>query len=479
MDAFTTSPYNDSYVTLTSQHNDSYVTNTDDLPKMRLVFLVIYSVICAVGVLGNFLVLYIMIKMTKGMSVTDLYVTNLAIADVLLLILLPMYAAEMATDEWKFGPVLCKVSGCLTYISMYASIYFLALMSFDRWLAVVKAIKSRILRNLRNARIVSGTIWLIVALPFIIMPGLYRDVLVTNGRKKCSWDLSQEMYNLFVLTRTIGGFVIPLSIIAYCYVDILRFMRKQRSRMNKLKHNGNDQNKLVGMIFIVIAFFLICWLPNQIATVLQYLGLLSPRCQSISPTNQTFVNSSDPMTTAAYPSQTIESVNEDCIKSQQTAFFIHVITVCLGFSNSMLNPIIYSFMSARFRDKLFIILRVKRHRHVDNFTHVTMLRKANNNRKSPDNTALSTPNFNNDKIIMRLDQKHEQGIFPDCLQAALRGNIELREKQKESNKLVVEEVVQTTSGLSRKLFKARQETNFSTVSYSVADKGKKRVEVKQ
>ena len=65
MDAFTTSQYNDSYVTVASQLNDSYVTSTDELPKMRLVFLVVYSVICAVGVLGNFLVLYIMIKMTK------------------------------------------------------------------------------------------------------------------------------------------------------------------------------------------------------------------------------------------------------------------------------------------------------------------------------------------------------------------------------------------------------------------------------
>ena len=47
--------------------------------------------------------------LSQGMSVTDLYVTNLAVADVLLLVLLPMYAAEMATDEWKLGPVLCKV----------------------------------------------------------------------------------------------------------------------------------------------------------------------------------------------------------------------------------------------------------------------------------------------------------------------------------------------------------------------------------
>jgi len=464
MDVLTTYQYNDSFVTATTL---SEIPNSP--PKMCLVFLIVYSVICAVGVLGNFLVLYIMIKMTKGMSVTDLYVTNLAIADVLLLILLPLYAAEMATDEWNFGPVLCKVSSCLTYISMYASIYFLALMSFDRWLAVVKAIKSRILRNLRNARIVCGTIWLIVALPFIIMPGLYRDVKNRNGRKKCSWDLSPEMYNIFVLTRTIGGFIIPLSIIAYCYVDILRFMQKQRSRMNKLKNNTKDQNKLVGMIFIVIAFFLICWLPNQIATVLQYLGLLSPSCHDITPTNKTFINenSSNSMYTATTQTSTFI---EDCYKSQQTAFFIHVSTVCLGFSNSMLNPIIYSFMSARFRDKLFIILRVKRNHHVDNFTHVTFFRKATNNGKSQDNTALSTPNFNNDKIVKRLDrdQKNVQGIFPDYLQAALRGDIELKEKQKENNKLLVEEVVQSGS-LTRKLFKTRQkqETNFSTVSLAV------------
>lgn len=43
------------------------------------------------------------------MSVTDLYVTNLAVADILLLIMLPFYSIELAFDEWYFGQILCKV----------------------------------------------------------------------------------------------------------------------------------------------------------------------------------------------------------------------------------------------------------------------------------------------------------------------------------------------------------------------------------
>ena len=44
------------------------------------------------------------------MSVTDLYVVNLAIADVMLLVMLPFLSVEMLMDEWVFGNYMCKVS---------------------------------------------------------------------------------------------------------------------------------------------------------------------------------------------------------------------------------------------------------------------------------------------------------------------------------------------------------------------------------
>jgi len=444
----------------------------DDANLVNVIIPILYSLICVIGVLGNSLVLYIMTKMTSSMSVTDLYVTNLAVADILLLIMLPFYSIELAFDEWYFGQILCKMTSCLTYISLHASIYFLALMSFDRWLAVVKAVKSRLLRNLRNAKFCCAAIWLFVALPFVILPAIHRNIKVIDGKTICKWDKSNGYYEIFLLTRMIGGFIIPLSIITFCYIHIVCFMKKQRIRMKKTK-KGPEQTKLIGMIFIVITFFLICCLPNQITTTLHFFGALEPKCQKNSSpisytenisdvTSSNLSTSSYSLTTSNYilkspptakviSSPKIQEMSED--NCRNNAFLIHIITVCLAFSNSMLNPIIYSFMSARFRDKIFIIFHIKKKGQLENCTYITSVRKpiAAGLKQEAATSKYSLEKQKNLNKTREKDCKNLKGIFPDFLDTEI---VSTKDKEVRQNclALVVKEKVETENKAEKMYF---------------------------
>lgn len=67
---------------------------------------VIYSVICAVGLTGNTAVIYVILKAPKMKTVTNMFILNLAIADDLFTLVLPMNIAEHLLRYWPFGEIL-------------------------------------------------------------------------------------------------------------------------------------------------------------------------------------------------------------------------------------------------------------------------------------------------------------------------------------------------------------------------------------
>lgn len=75
---------------------------------------VLYSVAFIVGVLGNGVLLGVLVQSRRTWSVTDTFILHLGVADVLLLVTLPLWAAQSAQDRgWTFGTPLCKITGAV------------------------------------------------------------------------------------------------------------------------------------------------------------------------------------------------------------------------------------------------------------------------------------------------------------------------------------------------------------------------------
>lgn len=89
-------------------------THQDKTSSMVITF--IYFMVCAVGLCGNTLVIYVILRYAKMKTVTNIYILNLAVADVLCMMSLPFIALQLALVHWPFGEVLCRlimsVGGC-------------------------------------------------------------------------------------------------------------------------------------------------------------------------------------------------------------------------------------------------------------------------------------------------------------------------------------------------------------------------------
>ncbi|XP_037546433.1 somatostatin-like receptor F_48D10.1 [Nematolebias whitei] len=124
-----------------------------------------------VGLTGNTLAIYVVLRYAKMKTVTNIYILNLAVADELYIIGLPFLTTQNVLSYWPFGSFLCRVVMTADSMNQFTSIFCLTVMSMDRYLAVVHPIRSTKWRHPRVAKAVSAAVWavsFIVVLPVVI-----------------------------------------------------------------------------------------------------------------------------------------------------------------------------------------------------------------------------------------------------------------------------------------------------------------------
>ncbi|XP_041038607.1 type-1 angiotensin II receptor [Carcharodon carcharias] len=287
---------------------------------------VIYSIIFVMGVLGNSMVIVVIYYYLKPKTVANIFLLNLALADLIFVITLPLWAAYTAMEyHWPFGVFLCKMSATILLLNMNASIFLITCLSIDRYLAIVHPMKSRTRRTLLHAWMACIMVWLLAGLASL--PAMiFRDAFHYIGWNKtiCAFHYPEEQKNQWIfgmaLLKTFLGFLIPLLIIVTCYSLIVKSL-VQAYQIEKSKPASNEAFKL---IVAVVVSFILCWLPFQIFTFLDMLSRL----------------------------KVIKNCHIPEIVDTSIPF-----TICVAYFNSCLNPILYGFVGRTFREKFFLLLR--------------------------------------------------------------------------------------------------------------------------
>ncbi|XP_072524592.1 chemokine (C-C motif) receptor 12a [Salminus brasiliensis] len=231
---------------------------------------VFYYMNFLLSLLGNGLVLCIIYKFENLSTVTNIFLLNLVISDLLFASSLPFWAVYHKS-EWIFGHFLCKLVGSLYSIGFYSSILFLTLMTFDRYLAVVHAITAAQSRRRMYAFISSGVVWLLSLLASI------KDMVLYGVRSSNSDGLLCEetgySQETMVKWQKIGYyqqfglfFLLPLMMVFYCYGRIT--VRIVSTRMR-------EKCRAVKLIFVIIFTFFICWTPYNVVILLMAIRLSS------------------------------------------------------------------------------------------------------------------------------------------------------------------------------------------------------------
>ncbi|XP_027624749.1 C-X-C chemokine receptor type 6 [Tupaia chinensis] len=174
--------------------------------QFRKLFLpCMYLVVFVCGLVGNALVLVIYVFYQKLKSLTDVFLMNLPLADLLFVCTLPFWV-HAVLHEWVFGQAMCKLLLGVYTINFYTSMLTLTCITVDRFMAVVQATKAynQQAKRLARGKVICVLTWvtsLLVSLPQVIYGSVSAlDRLVCGYHSVCL--LTQTPFNLVKLVHS-------------------------------------------------------------------------------------------------------------------------------------------------------------------------------------------------------------------------------------------------------------------------------------
>ncbi|XP_069068665.1 cysteinyl leukotriene receptor 1 [Pleurodeles waltl] len=297
--------------------SNSNCSSIDDFRNQ--VYSTAYSMFSIFGLFGNGFALLILVKTYSQKTAFHIYMLNLTISDMLFLCTLPLRVVYYVHNgNWFFGDLLCRITSYAFYVNLYCSIFMMTAMSFSRFIAIVFPVLNLKLVNIRKAKIVCASIWFFVTLtsaPFL-MTGSYKVTSIGGNKTKCfEPPESKNASTLLILNYVslVCFFIIPFCIILVCYTLIIRALLK-----NPMTKQQTSRKKAIRMIIIVMAAFLISFMPYHIQRTVHLHFLRGGRgC-------------------------------EETIFMQKLV----VITLALAASNCCFDPLLYFFSGENFRKRL-------------------------------------------------------------------------------------------------------------------------------
>lgn len=94
-----------------------------------------YVLVVAVGVVGNYLLLYVICRTRKMHNVTNFFIGNLAFSDMLMCVTCVPFTLAYAFNPhgWVFGRSMCYLVFLIQPVTVYVSVFTLTAIAVDRW----------------------------------------------------------------------------------------------------------------------------------------------------------------------------------------------------------------------------------------------------------------------------------------------------------------------------------------------------------
>ena len=291
-----------------------------------------YVVIFLVALFGNSVGFYVVVikKESSSRSVTNLFIGNMAVADLLLTItIMPFTVAFLYRDTlWiggTLGNVTCKALFYVMPVFISASVFTMMLISFDRFYAVFYPLKEKFFQK---PKVLSAIIWISsfgLMTPNVLMfqtteeqPGVYYCLEKWPWAPPNDTDFTEthKVLKSFHICLFVVLYALPLSVTLFIYFLICRKLWLGKIPGNvtdsKIAAENRLKRKVTCLLVITCVVFAVCWFPVYVNHYFWYVR----------------------------PDQ-----------SRKLPSKVQMLFIWIAHANSALNPCLYILLNKKFRQK--------------------------------------------------------------------------------------------------------------------------------
>nr|XP_046274240.1 neuropeptide Y receptor type 2 [Scatophagus argus] len=246
--------------------NEEEFLRLDDSTKLigvQIILILAYSTIILFGVTGNSLVIYVVYKFKNLQTVTNFFIVNLAVADLLVNTLcLPFTLVYTLYGDWKFGQVLCFMLPCAQGMAVHVSTITMNVIALDRHRSIVYHMETKMSKEM--CAVVIVITWVVSALlasPLAIFReyGTF-DLSPDESIRVCTekWPESSMNGSIYSIAELLVQYALPLAIISVAYVRIWNKLKKTCGGRNDRHQRRKRTTK---MLLTMVVVFAVSWLP--------------------------------------------------------------------------------------------------------------------------------------------------------------------------------------------------------------------------
>ncbi|XP_055467492.1 platelet-activating factor receptor [Psammomys obesus] len=286
-------------------------------------FPIAYSVIFVLGVVANGYVLWVFARLypSKKLNEIKIFMVNLTMADLLFLITLPLWIVYYYNEgNWILPKFLCNLAGCFFFINTYCSVAFLGVITYNRYQAVAHPIKTAQATTRKRGISLSLVIWISITATASYFLATDSTNLVpkkdgSDNITRCFEHYEPRSVPILVVHVFIAFcFFLVFFLILYCNLVIIHTLLTRPVRQQR---KAEVKRRALWMVCTVLAVFVICFVPHHMVQLPWTLAELG------------------------YQTNFHQAIND-----------AHQITLCLLSTNCVLDPVIYCFLTKKFRKYL-------------------------------------------------------------------------------------------------------------------------------